>query len=72
MLVSLLDAWINLYAMLVMLSQEQLGGLRRLLFLVSLPSFLKTTRFLQFPYQLPIDYFDPTWFNDDTKLSVAI
>lgn len=40
-----------------------------------MPSFPKTTRFAQYPYQLPIDYFDVGWFNaqsDDTKLSVAI
>jgi hypothetical protein len=40
-----------------------------------MPSFPNTTRFSQLPYRLPIDYFDPTWFNaqsDDTKLSIAI
>jgi hypothetical protein len=39
-----------------------------------MPQIPVKTRFSQFPYKLPIDYFDVGWFNsqdDNTKLSVA-
>jgi hypothetical protein len=39
-----------------------------------MPQIPVKTRFAQYPYRLPIDYFDVGWFNsqdDKTKLSVA-